>query len=274
MGRKPKASNADRSGGPVAAELRLIGGLTELFFDFLAAVVATGSISQAARKIGISYKSAWDMLDRANNLSPRALVATEIGGRQGGGAYLTPTGQKLLALFLRIKGEHRRFLQELNAALLADGEFREFFQRLSVRASARNQLSGRILAVERGAGDARVVLATKGGERLVAALTARSADGLGLETGKEAMALVKAHAVMVVKAGGGYRLSAHNQLRWEVERIQTDSVNTKVVIRLPEGDSLAAIVTEEGLARMDLNEGDPAMAVFEEEDVVLAVLEP
>jgi molybdate transport system regulatory protein len=257
----------------VNAELRLAGGLTERLFDLLAAVDSTGSISRAARKVGMSYKGAWDMLERANNLSRLPLIATEIGGRRGGGARLTPFGKKLLDLFLWMREEHRRFLGGLNAALLEDPELRVFFRRWVIKASARNQLSGRIAAIRSGDVEAEVVLEIKGSNRIVASITRKSAESLDLAPGMDVVALVNAHQVVVVKDLGGYRLSARNQLSGIVERIQKGAVNTELVMYLPGGDAIAAVITNASLAGMELREGDSATAVFKAGAVILGVAE-
>ena len=54
---------------------------------------ALGSISQAAREIGISYTKAWRMVKELNALFGRALVERQAGGRGGGGARFTPPGR-------------------------------------------------------------------------------------------------------------------------------------------------------------------------------------
>lgn len=260
-----------QSGGLVDAELRLSGGLTERFFRLLGAIQATGSISQAARRAGLSYKGAWDMLDRANNLSPRVLISTQTGGRQGGGAQLTPYGRKLLDTFLRIQEKHRRFLSEVNAELLRDPELQTFFRRLIIRASARNQLFGTVESIRIGAPDVEVGLAIKGGVTLVASVTRASAEGLALQPSTEVVALIKAPQVMVVAEADRHRLSARNQLKGVVERFRKGAVNGEVVIALPGGDSLAATVTNESLDGMGLKIGAPATAVFDSEAVILGV---
>jgi molybdate transport system regulatory protein len=46
-----------------------------------------GSISAAARSMGMGYRHAWELVDEVNRVSPRALVEKDAGGRGGGGAY-------------------------------------------------------------------------------------------------------------------------------------------------------------------------------------------
>ena len=66
--------------------------------EVLRRVGETGSISQAARDAGISYKAAWQAIDTLSNLSGQPLVERTVGGVGGGGARITPQGLQLLAM--------------------------------------------------------------------------------------------------------------------------------------------------------------------------------
>ena len=66
--------------------------------EVLRRVAETGSISQAARDAGISYKAAWQAMDTLTSLSGVALVERTVGGSGGGGARITAQGLALLAL--------------------------------------------------------------------------------------------------------------------------------------------------------------------------------
>ena len=64
--------------------------------DLLEQISATGSISSAARKMRMSYKRAWQLVDEMNRLFRKPLVSAAAGGTQGGGAALTADGQTVL----------------------------------------------------------------------------------------------------------------------------------------------------------------------------------
>lgn len=64
--------------------------------DLLEAIASTGSISAAARTMGMSYRRAWMLVDTMNACFRLPLVSTAKGGVEGGGASLTPTGRKAL----------------------------------------------------------------------------------------------------------------------------------------------------------------------------------
>ena len=71
--------------------------------DLLEGIRETGSISAAGRRMAMSYKRAWDLVDALNGYFRQPLVATSKGGRGGGGAALTPFGEQVLATYRRIE---------------------------------------------------------------------------------------------------------------------------------------------------------------------------
>jgi len=69
----------------------------------LDAVAETGSISSAGRVLGMSYRRAWMLIDDLNSSFRRKVVTTTLGGKEGGGAKLTPFGQELLKRYRAIE---------------------------------------------------------------------------------------------------------------------------------------------------------------------------
>ena len=65
----------------------------------LEGIAASGSISAAARAMGMSYRRAWLLLDALNQSFEAPVVITSIGGKEGGGAQLSPLGETLVARF-------------------------------------------------------------------------------------------------------------------------------------------------------------------------------
>ncbi len=80
---------------------------------------ATGSISAAGRAIGMSYKRAWDLVDDLNRTFREPVVATRLGGTQGGGAALTPFGVDLIARYRAMEAAAREALADDIRALEA-----------------------------------------------------------------------------------------------------------------------------------------------------------
>ena len=67
--------------------------------DLLESIDQEGSISQAARERQLSYRRAWDMVNTMNQCFKQPLVASITGGKGGGGAQLTTTGEKVIHLY-------------------------------------------------------------------------------------------------------------------------------------------------------------------------------
>lgn len=70
--------------------------------QLLKAIEMTGSLSKAAKNIHMSYKKAWTLLDAVNKSAKNPVVITSVGGKDGGGAELTPYGKSLIIAFERI----------------------------------------------------------------------------------------------------------------------------------------------------------------------------
>ncbi len=80
----------------------LIGSATALGpgkVDLLQAIADTGSISAAARAMGMSYRRAWLLVDTMNRCFREDLVVTVTGGRGGGGARVTNLGHDVLSRY-------------------------------------------------------------------------------------------------------------------------------------------------------------------------------
>jgi len=76
--------------------------------DLLEAISRSGSISAAARRLGMSYRRAWLLVDAVNRSFRRPLVARVTGGRGGGGARLTAQGEDALRLYRAIERKAAR----------------------------------------------------------------------------------------------------------------------------------------------------------------------
>lgn len=76
-----------------------VPALTDAGADLLEQIHATGSLSQAARALGFSYRRAWMLLDAMNKRWDAPLVKTAIGGMRGGGAKVTDYGNRVLRSF-------------------------------------------------------------------------------------------------------------------------------------------------------------------------------
>ncbi|MEM8685780.1 MAG: winged helix-turn-helix domain-containing protein [Pseudomonadota bacterium] len=89
--------------------------------DLLEQVKETGSIAEAGRTLGMSYKRAWQLIGTMNDAFKEPVVVTSRGGANKGGATLTEFGEELLERYRRLQGETERVaestLEDLKRAL-------------------------------------------------------------------------------------------------------------------------------------------------------------
>jgi molybdate transport system regulatory protein len=78
--------------------------------ELIERIAATGSISAAARAMRMSYRRAWQLVEALNKDYRERLVTTAAGGTRGGGARVTPFGQRVLA-------EYRAMEEKASAAI-------------------------------------------------------------------------------------------------------------------------------------------------------------
>lgn len=69
----------------------------------LEAIEETGSISAAGRKLGMSYRRAWLLVDALNRTFNRPVITTATGGKEGGGTALTATGADVVRRYRKIE---------------------------------------------------------------------------------------------------------------------------------------------------------------------------
>ena len=139
-----------------------------------------------------------------------------------------------------------------------------------MKTTARNQYAGTVTAVDIGPVSAQATIALAAGGEIAATMTSAAAKRLKLKKGKEALALIKASAVVLVTDFAGWQLSARNQLAGTVSRIERGAVSSLVVLTLPGGATMTASVTNEGVEALDLKVGAAATAVFKAYSVMVA----
>ncbi|CAN5348791.1 TOBE domain-containing protein [soil metagenome] len=237
----------------------------------LEALAREGSITAAAKAVGLSYRGAWDAVQALNLLFDTPLVKSQVGGREGGVATVTPAGLALILAFDKIEQELSHVVGHLQAHLAEGEPLDRLAWRLGMKTSARNTLEGVVTRVSPGAVNCEVTLALQGGGEIVAVVTRESAAELGLAEGRRAMALIKSSFVILAPGHEPLRISARNRLPGIVVQHTTGAVNDEVVIETTGGVRIAATVTRESGEALDLKIGDPAQALIKAGHVILAV---
>ncbi|GAB4217996.1 MAG: hypothetical protein Fur007_22060 [Rhodoferax sp.] len=286
---------------PIALTQALGDAAADRRLEVLRQVGLTGSISQAARGVGISYKAAWQAVDTLSNLSGATLVERTVGGPGGGGARLTEHGQALLALADALAQARAavltRFAQAPVAARLVPA--------LGLRTSLRNALTAQVLWLQTDTQTVRVGLglgwpepgvgpvadaigradprqasagsagdsarasdatATRANADLVAAITAESAELLGLQPGLTLLALCKATAVTLTAPEAEPPATCH-ALDGTLIRVHAGAGRPQAVLQCPGGQQLVGFADPP----LPLAQGQPARAHIAESVIVLAL---
>lgn len=254
----------------------LLGGADRI--ALLEAIHQTGSMSQAAKAVGISYVTAWDRVRDMNNVAGQTLVHKVAGGSGGGGTVLTPYALELISAFRQIELVHTQVLRQLTQSLSQPGQVFQALSHWGLRTSARNQLAGTVTKVRAGAIDAFIELSLSGrapdGEAdvLRVALTSTSLKTLGLAPGMQAVALLKAPAVHLANPDAPDDPSLHNRLLAVVTAIRNGAAHSEVQLVLKGGQVLVARVDNARLKALRLAVGDTALAQFHDHAAMVGVV--
>ena len=173
--------------------------------ELLDAIAETGSITRAAKVMGISYMHAWSLVRTMNACFRRPLVLAARGGQKGGGTGLTEDGKAVLEIYRAMAAA------ALQAAVPGRERLREYLKNpgesdaaqfsiaLStaeddddlVEQSIRNELPGIVKSIVSDKVLSEVIVETDIGE-MASIITTRSVEEMGLKAGDKVAALVKA----------------------------------------------------------------------------------
>jgi molybdate transport system regulatory protein len=229
-----------------------------------------GSITHAAKVVGLSYKAAWDAVDAMNNLADKPLLIRATGGQHGGGSKLTAHGRELVRLYRLLESGYQRLLVQMQAKVHDIDRLSELIKAITMRTSARNQFRGTIKTVRKGTVNTDVILDVGDGLEIFANITNEAVEDLGLKPGRNALALIKASFVLL-SPDPKPRISARNQLRGKVIEIIPGSVNSVVKIQLAGKRVITAVVTDDALNELGIKVGTACNALVKASHVLIAV---
>lgn len=157
--------------------------------EILKVIEKERSISKTAEKLGMSYRYVWNYLQKIQKAVEAPIVETYKGGKAGGGgAKLTALGQSLIEEYQHVKG----YMSEV----LAD---QECWAVLGLKISARNQLKGKVVSIEKGGITAKVKVKIKAPVVVTALITKETMEELGVKEGDKVNAVIKSTEVMIAK---------------------------------------------------------------------------
>ena len=156
--------------------------------SLLKAINEFGSITAAAKKIGMSYRFAWNQIKEIERATNQTILKTKIGGENGGSAELTPQAKEILNDYDRTN----KYLSQV----LKDKEHWEW---IGLKISARNRLKGIIKDIEKGPVTSKIKIKIIKPVTVTAVITKEAVDDLELTTGDTVEAVIKSTEVMISK---------------------------------------------------------------------------
>ncbi|MEI7738040.1 MAG: LysR family transcriptional regulator [Betaproteobacteria bacterium] len=239
---------------------------TDKRIEILQSIRQFGSISQAARQVGVSYKAAWQAVDTLSNLAGVPLLDKLVGGAGGGGARLSLAGENLLLAahsMQKARGEAFKKMESIGheqSPMLA-------LKGLHIRTSMRNQLPCDLLSLSAKHGALRAGLRLSNGVRIFGLITKESAQLLGLKKGMGLLALFKATAVRVAPVFA--KTQGFNVLSASIVRAPAKGLAGEVSLSIGQELNVVGFCAfTKGLAI-----GSKAMLMFEESSLVIALPE-
>jgi len=227
-----------------------------------------GSISKAAKRVPMSYKSAWDAIDTINNLSPTMVIEKSTGGAGGGGAVVTDYGKNLVHTYTLLKKEHEKFLSQLTKMTNFNTGVVKSLERLTMQISERNQIQGKVEKIEKGEVNSSISIKLKSGIILVSIITNSAVENLELKIDDDVIAIFKSSSVLL-STQKDITISARNQLKGSIEKIDLGGVNSEVLVNIGDGDNISSVITKNSIKTLDLKIGDSIKAIIKSSDVMI-----
>ncbi|HEX5711297.1 MAG TPA: TOBE domain-containing protein [Sulfuricurvum sp.] len=234
--------------------------------ELLERIEQTGSINAAAKEMKMSYKAAWERVNRMNTLADYPLIDRTTGGRGGGGTKLTPYAHELIATFHRLGELHRQFIDRFSEAGSDPQRLARILNRTFLTTSARNQLPAILTSIETHGLHSTLTLSLSNSDTLRSTITTKSVQNMGLEMGCDLYAIIKSSDITISKA----HASCHeNILSGTIEAMEDSAENSEISFRLDGGTLLIAV--EQQSSSQDFHVGMRAFALISPLHIIIGL---
>lgn len=255
----------------IALSQQNIGSVGRERIKLLEAVGREGSISAAARSVGLSYKAAWDALDAMQNLVSKPLLEKKTGGRSGGGAILTPAALKLIETFHQLESGLATMIHNASTELSSIGlSSTGLLHGFMMKTSARNILSGRVKSIRTMIPTAFVDISISETVLIQAEITVKSVERLGLVEGRHVAALIKAPFVQVTPLFGKSKTLEPNHISGILRTITEGESSVELVVEIGAGKTLVATTRPSDPVVKELKTDMPVLASFKAGNIIIA----
>lgn len=226
----PAEGGGDLNSAASLSLARSLSAVSDRRIDILRRIGETGSISEAARASGISYKAAWQALESLENLAGGKLAEKAVGGAKGGGTRLTATGRQVIRISDRLAQARAQILAGFSRE---DQSLAEQLHTGSLLTSMRNILPCTVEDIHHGPAQVVVYLRLDEHNIIKSSITQESAQLLGVSIGMRMLAATKATAIDIARMFPDERYE--NILRGTVTRCARSEKGGEVTLQLPSG---------------------------------------
>jgi len=200
----------------------------------------TGSISAAAKAMKMSYKGAWERINEMDKLSEYPIIQKTTGGKGGGGTTLTKHAFELIKTFKRFEELHNEFMQRFAKAGDDPQYLARILSRTFLTTSARNQLPCKVVSLQNNGVNTLLKLQISPKKSLVATITTKSIQNMGLVERCDAYAIIKSSDVDIFlsKPDKDYA----NVFHGSIENIEIAEENSEICVDIDDGVLFVGIV--------------------------------
>lgn len=231
--------------------------------ELLKNIRETGSISKAAKVMGMSYKAAWDSVDVMNKITGASLVSRVSGGKNGGGSVLTEEGIK----FIEQYEKYEKLFDEFLTFIDKNDDIENIKSSFLLKSSADNCFNGTVKSILEGAVNDMVEIAVSN-FTIYASLSKTSLEKMELKTGDTVDVLIKSSDI-ILSIDDNISLSCRNCFSGIVNAVKNGAVNSEVFINLEENYKLCVMITNDSVKLLKISYGTKLKAYCKASSVLL-----
>lgn len=233
--------------------------------ELLEHIHATGSISQAAKIMKMSYKAAWDSIKALNTYE--LLVEKQTGGKHGGGSKLTPRGLEYIEVYKELESIQEYFLGSLGGRINSLKNLKTLTSKLTLRTSARNQLHTTILKIDKQDHIIMLTLTMENNQDIKVSITPRSLQEMKLKENMPLIVLLKASSITLHKKCPPDAL--YNWLHGTVKFLDIGGDYAEAAIALDNGGEIIASLS--AIECDSISVGETIWAHFKSNSAIVAI---
>ncbi|NOX15456.1 MAG: LysR family transcriptional regulator [Epsilonproteobacteria bacterium] len=226
-----------------------------------------GSLSKAAKSMNMSYKAAWDSLNEMKKISNIPLVTTSTGGSGGGGSRLTNRAKEYIKMYDLLHKSQQEFLKSIELHTDNFSDLQTFLQRNSLRTSARNQLFGKVIKIQKSSINSKITIQIDEAIKIVSSITNQSIKQLGIKNNSNIFVLIKAPWLKI----STQKIDEENQLETTVKKIKKENDLVEITLQTNSNLMLISVMTLDKFQTLGIKQSDKVIASFKPKDTIIGV---